>query len=424
MSKSSRRQSKRPPASPPSPKTPSYRLHDEPSRVDLTFRTGQYGVGCFMAFFLAGWSVGCGFLLWRVAEDPQRERVLFAVPFLVGWFFAFLVLMQSWFGRERFVLDSDGAQFWNRLIFRYGRTVMPLDELVTFGTAQQSDDTQDYSGSRVLELRTLGKPIRFGSACTDEERSSLMWLLRSRLSELQDVNDKRPRLSQDVKSLVFGRRLGGELLAEGDALRTAEDEPIPPPADTRWRSSSDFDAVTFTLRGRWTTGGVLGLLMLNAFWSGITGFFVYQLFWGPVEERPRGLDWLWQFLFLIPFELVGLAMLLGLLLTMLEPVRCYRWRFTRDEARSKLSWFGLGPRWRYPLTMPDRIEVRRVPYSEVKFPKRLPLGSLWSPKGCPTFTLALVDAMRRDLCQIEGLTLGEACHWADLLLRSHPEWFG
>lgn len=107
-----------------------------------------------------------------------------------------------------------------------------------------------------------------------------------------------------------------------------------------WRSSSDFDAVTFTLRGRWTTGGVLGLLMLNAFWSNITGFFVYQLFWGPVEERPRGLDWLWQFLFLIPFELVGLAMLLGLLLTMLEPVRRYRWRFMRDEARLKLSWFG------------------------------------------------------------------------------------
>ncbi len=117
-------------------------------------------------------------------------------------------------------------------------------------------------------------------------------------------------------------------------------------------------------------------------------------------------------------------MLLGLLLTMLEPARCYRWSFTRDEATCKLSWFGLGPRWRYPLMMPDRLEVRRVPYTEVRFPKRLPLGSLWSPKGCPTFTLAFVDGTRRDVCQIEGLTLGEACHWADLLLRSHPEWFG
>lgn len=100
MSKSSRRQSKRPPASPPSPKTPSYRLHDEPIRIDLTFRTGQYGVGCFMAFSLSAGPSAAGFLFVRVAEDPQREHLLFAVPFLVGWLFAFLVLLQSWLGAK------------------------------------------------------------------------------------------------------------------------------------------------------------------------------------------------------------------------------------------------------------------------------------------------------------------------------------
>ena len=107
-----------------------------------------------------------------------------------------------------------------------------------------------------------------------------------------------------------------------------------------------------------------------------------------------------------------------------EPLRRYRWKFARDQITCSLTWLGLGPRWRYPVEHFDRLEVRLVPYDVPRFPQRLPLGSLWAPKGCPTYAVVFLDAQRRERLQIEGLTLGEACHWADTLLRERHEWFG
>ncbi|MBL9085409.1 MAG: hypothetical protein JNK76_26630, partial [Planctomycetales bacterium] len=47
----------------------------------------------------------------------------------------------------------------------------------------------------------------------------------------------------------------------------------------------------------------------------------------------------------------------------------------------------------------------------------------WTPHGCPTYTLAVVDSRQQDACTIDGLTQGEAMHFADVLVRSQTHWF-
>lgn len=404
------------------PRGPGYRLVDEPGLVEVSFRTGSFGVAGFMAVFLCGWSAACALLLYKVSQDPKVEHILFAVPFLVGWVFAFLVLINMLLGREKLRLDARGARFSHRLIFEYGVVEMPLDELLGFGTAVNSEG-EESGVTRSLELRTIGRPIRCGGSASTELHTMLTSLFEARLRELQQQEGKPPRLPRTRKPVRFGRRLAGELLGDGDEMRTSTDEPIDAPADSRWREQVDFDAVTFVHPGRWTTGGVIGVLMINLFWSVITGFFWYQLFGGDPKQKYEGLAFIEHFIFLLPFTLVGLAMFLGLLLIMLEPVRRYRWRFTRTEATCKLSWFGLGKKWRTPLESVDHLEVRFVPYQEVKKFHRLPLGTIWTPHGCPTYTVAVVDARQQDACTIAGLTQGEAMHFADVLVRSQTHWF-
>ncbi|MGC3970114.1 MAG: hypothetical protein QM775_23140 [Pirellulales bacterium] len=410
-------------AEPPQSKGPGYRLRESAGELELSFRTRQYGVAGFIAFFLCGWSAGCAFLIYRLSQDPKPEHVLFAVPFLVGWLFAFLVLINMVFARETLRLSSDGARFAHWLFFEYGVVQMPLDELLGCGTANNSDGDGEQEAVRVLEVRTIGRPIRFGASVGPHDRVLLSGYVDQRLRALQKLESRPPRLHSDRKPRAYGQRLAGELLSEVETIRTPSDLPIDPPADMRWRAHSDFDVVTFTHPGQWTTGGVIGLLMINLFWSVITGFFWYQLFGGDPTHEYVGLEFVERFIFLLPFTVVGLAMFLGLLVVMLEPVRRYRWRFTRDEATCKLSWFGIGKTWRIPLVGVDGIEVRYVPYQPVKRFHRLPLGTIWTPQGCPTFTVALVNAAKLDLCKVEGLTLGEAHYLADTLVRSQIRWF-
>lgn len=409
-----------------------YRLSREGDALSLSFRRGDNSLGCFMLIFLVAWSGGCAFLLTRVAAEPQLEHVLFAVPFCAGWLFVVAVVLQQYLGREWFRLDESGATLTVRHALLARTSFMPLDELVRFGTAEQSDETHDNQPARVLELRTIGRPLRFGAQTSADERRELMAELNRLLKELQKQRHSPPRVALEGKRLLFGKRFSGELLSDealgaksGDApsLRTMNDPPIKPPHDTNWRRRDDFDSVSFTLRGRWTTGGVVGVALLNAFWSGIVGVFLLTLFTDN-PDRPHGLEWVWRFIFLLPFELVGLVMFLGLLVVVAEPLRRYRWKFARDQITCSLTWLGLGPRWRYPVEHFDRLEVRLVPYDVPRFPQRLPLGSLWAPKGCPTYAVVFLDAQRRERLQIEGLTLGEACHWADTLLRERHEWFG
>ncbi|MCE9604214.1 MAG: hypothetical protein K8U03_04840 [Planctomycetia bacterium] len=419
---------------PEQPKQLSFKTTFEPDRLEVKIRTGSTAIGCFMLFWLAGWSVGCVLLFVRIREDPQPEMLMFAIPFWVSWIFVVVYASYSLFGREIFKLDEQGASFRRRMILPWGRVSMPLEELIRFGSVEDETNSATGQSGVVVNLQTIGRPIRFGSMLVKPERNWLVHTLNQKLYAWQRLSNRKPTLPVDAPTIVFGRPLPGELLSDERTLRTTSDLPLEPPSDSRWKRHESWDSVTYSIRGRFYLSSIAGMLFLNLFVNGIIGVFMSHLYsWGDPKERLYGIEWLFRFLFLIPFELVGLALFLGLLLIVLEPLRVWSWRFAGDRIVWKLTWLGLGFRKTYRIAQADqqgekaprldRLEVRRIYNKTAKLPNRLPLGSLWAPQGCATYNVAGLDAQGRTVAEVEGLTFGEACWMADSLLRSRAEWF-
>lgn len=391
------------------------RLVEQPDELRAKWRTGHFAIAGFLLFFLSGWSLGC-FLITRVAlEHPEIPNVAGASVFCIGWFFAFWVLVGQLFGRERLVLNADG------LTLRQGswwlqRTFVPLGELVVFGAARE-DASVSAGGStktRKIDIRSVGRPLRCGEGLPINEQNELKEKLRRLLKSLQQNSATQRVYPPLADKTVFRRRPGGGL---GEAvLRTPNDLPIPKPGDSRTKLVDDFHRVRFITRGRFHLGAIFGTAMVAGFWCGITGVFVYNLWWGG-PDQPQGLDWLMQFLFLIPFELIGLAFLLMVVLVIVDPLRAWVTTLTPQEVVDGFGWIGLGRFRRYLLGRIDRLEVRLAPYHVAQFPAKLNMATLWSPDGCPTYTLVLIETGDLELCYLEGLTFGEACWMADVLIR-------
>lgn len=418
-------------SSPPDqPKVLSFRAQIGSDRVELTIRSGSRAAGCFMLFWLTGWTGGCALIIWRYLTDPQPETLLFGIPFWASWLFVVCFATSSLLGREVFRLDERGATYYRRILFwRWARVELPLDELIRFGTIVDENHDADSIGTGLaIELKTIGRPIRFGSTLIRPECDWLRHTLNQKLQAWQRTTNRKPTLPIEASVIRFNRPLTGELLGDGaqadSAVRTPNDLAIDPPSDSRWRVRDDFDSVRYSLRGRVSFGAMGGFLFLNLFVNGIISIFAKQVYWPEPSERLYGIEWLYRFLFLIPFEIVGLILFLGLLLIVLEPVRIWSWRFARERIVWKLTWLGLGFRKTYRFERVDRLEVRRIDLKKIDKPKMLSLGRLWAPHGCRTYNLTCLAPHGDVVAEIEGLTLGEACWMADSLLRRHPDWIG
>jgi hypothetical protein len=160
----------------------------------------------------------------------------------------------------------------------------------------------------------------------------------------------------------------------------------------------------------------------------------------------QGLEWWFMFLFLIPFELIGLVIILGLVAALLEPFRRTWWILKRNAVGYRNSYFGIGWTKTYEISELDRLELRKddddddspdeasTDDESARFKRR---GKRMKKKrgrketvqvgdgstNAPQFDLALVDRQGRDVCEIGGLSLGEACWMADVILRERSGWF-
>ncbi len=102
-----------------------------------------------------------------------------------------------------------------------------------------------------------------------------------------------------------------------------------------WYRADEFDTIRLTNRGRWSWIGLAVLLFLNLFWNGIVSLFIGKglgLFPGEGNFGNDGVEF-GLLLFMIPFVAVGLLMMAGFVLTLLEPVRVMRWTIDRHEVR-------------------------------------------------------------------------------------------
>ena len=201
--------------------------------------------------------------------------------------------------------------------------------------------------------------------------------------------------------------------------------PASPPSDCCWVRFDGFHGFGFVKRGRLGWASLLGLAFINAFWNGGVSVFVFVLCGGtPIENPPQGAVWWGLFVFLIPFEVIGLLMFVGFLAALLQPVHRTVWRFTRRGIDCRLTWLGVGPHWTWEVESLNRIELRQ----DTKRGRRgspceaQSLSAVLHGEG-RCYRLSLVDGSNTELCSISALTEGEARWIGDMVLRERAVWF-
>ncbi len=193
------------------------------------------------------------------------------------------------------------------------------------------------------------------------------------------------------------------------------------PDDSNWHCKKLPNGLELHRQGRLQIGAVAGLVFVNAFWSGIVSVFVLGLFgFMPGHNGiPAGFGWWGMFVFLIPFEVIGLTMLAGLVVATVEPFRRTCWRVNQGQASCETKWPLLRRLVQFRIDSTDHLELRFVDEdSEQEVWWRSWQG--WMDSG--SFQLTFVDTSNTDICTLGGLTEGEARWIAGLLLNYHPKW--
>jgi hypothetical protein len=379
-------------------------------------RRGRRGVALFLIVWLCGWTVGCALLIHGVVVQGEQKMLLFGIPFWVSWLFVAALVLYMLFGRTDFALTSRGAFYVNRLFVPLAQRHVPLEEILRFQRSSQAPPSRSGSANYGIELVTLGKSIRLAPGIPADERDWLCRELNRHLEQLRKSAGIKPparasAADADGQTYPKWRRKAGA----GEVLAVRA-EAVTPPSDCDWRLREGF-ALEFRQRGRFQPLGLAGALFVCLFWNGIVSVFLYALF---VEGQPPGLQWFVVFLFLLPFEAIGLLLIAAVILTILEPLRRSTWRFTENSLEYDWHYLGIGKTWRYPVGELNRIELRRG-----KHPKNKAVRPTKNSADSElnTFTLALVDQHNEQVAEMSGFTEGEARWIADCVLRERPLWF-
>ncbi|NUQ61817.1 MAG: hypothetical protein HUU20_04970 [Pirellulales bacterium] len=423
------------------PRRLKVRVVDEGDRLRFSFHAPQYGGGCFMVLWLIGWTVGCVWLAGMAINEPKFFIVLFAVPFWASWFFVFFVLLRTFLQREELSLGAAGVDFVQRVIVTVRRRHIPLDEVRTFREYEIVTDRESGRRAWGIEIVASGRSLRVFQEVPEQERAWLIAELKRCLAGL------KPPVPGDEGPMDDGAEFGSTPGKADRETATAEKEdekrrakkselgngevevlrpsgtPVGPPSDCGWQQIDEFRATGFAQRGRMDWGAVGGMLFVNLFWNGIVSVFISSLF-VPEMHGPEGAMWWGLVVFLIPFEVIGLAMFVGLVAVLLEPVRRATWRFSEGVAEYRWTYFGFGPRWTYPIDRPDRIELRRSRENQRPGFRLSIRQATWSEDANGADRqLVLVGLDNTEVCTIDALTDGEARWIGDILLAERFEWF-
>jgi hypothetical protein len=314
-----------------------------------------------------------------VIRIPELWLILYSIPFWIVWIPIAAIFLVALFGRHRVILDSDGLLCEWHVLLELWRRQVPLSEIRRFRERRFDVDFDMEKETVGIEATTLGRSIIFGTNLSAREGA---WLTH--------------RLDEHRRHL---QRLAGVAdIGDGDL---ADCRDCPSPADCAWSVSEECARLTFQQRGTFSLGAILKALFYAVSCDSIVTAFFY---WG----MQAGISWWFMPLFLLPFEAIGLGMLIGLLLVLLEPFRITRWIITPEaieQVTTRLR-MPLGRRRRYPCDELDGAMIRDD------------LGKRWgafalavtmpaSPTG-EQHSLLLANAANREICSIRGLTLGEA----------------
>ncbi len=397
--------------------------------LELYHSQRHLGVALFLAAFLTAWSAGCATAIGAAIRQGDPFMWLLATPFLAAWCFLVWILQQSLFGWERLRIGPSGLVHEQRGMLGVRRRELPLSEVQSFAAAMTTGG-EDQSPQSYIRIRTLGKPVAFAKGVSEREVRWLVELLQSHTSVLR--GDEEP-MDEEDEAEVGVQPLGCQEDADPEAQPSGGEEtehakawtptstrslvevleparqPLEPPSDCGYTLRQGFDGLHFERRGRWSLAAIAAITLINAFWNGIVGVFVWQLC--------REFQW-FLCLFLVPFELVGLMLVLLWIGAVFAPAFLNVWSFGGYEISCRTSFFGFGATKRYPVTSLDRIELHEY------VPARPGNGSAVDIAGkLGDFSLSFVTRDGQELVEIKRLTEGEARWMADAVYRNFSMWF-
>ncbi len=396
---------------PSRPATLTVDLRESSDAIAITTRQTR-GPGLFLLLWEIGWSVGCVFLIGAVIDDPQPGMILFAVPFWAAWLAVACFLIWSFFGTETLLVREDRVLFLRKALITLTAREHPASEVIGFRTCRSRHQEND-AWLWGIEVETFGKPIRFGFRIPARERQWLIWQLNHFLGSESGTTEETEQDSDDLPPSRIGS-------TESLSL-TSNDILEQPPTDCSWNMEELADGVRFQRRGRFQPATFLGLLFINAFWNGIVGVFVLSLFGlMPDDAGPKqGAEWWGLFVFLIPFEVIGLIMLIALCATIAEPLRRTVWSLDQHELLTESRWPLFAFTWRWPLDSLHHLQLQKVRLDESK-PARFKVSSGFQEET--SYQLTFVSHENTDQCSIQPVTEGEARWMAGVLYRYQPRW--
>ena len=301
----------------------------------LRRRTGSFADAAFLLLWLTIWTVVCVFLVVRLGQEPTFEHAVFSIPFLVAWPVGFAYFLTAFLGFERLQVGSDGLE--HRTLT--GRRLVPLGEVK--GIAHCRKIIKDEDGIRTehsLMIETMGRPIRFGQGPG-----------RARATMAGRSAPRPPPALAPEQSIEHHPEEAAKPGVRIEVL--GPDRPVPgPPSDSTIRlRAHDWDGREFVRRGTFSPTGLGTVTALALFWNGGVGIFVMRLF----ERFTWG-----DFLFLLPFEAIGLVFFAVWVLVLLAPFMVQRWVIGPRDASTRFSCLGLGRTQRFDVTKIVRVELR------------------------------------------------------------------
>ena len=391
---------------PPRPDKLSIDLIETPKSLTIVKRRGAGGGGCFLLLWLTGWTVGCVFLAGQVIADPNLGMLAFAIPFWASWFAVASFLIWIWFGKEMFQAHTMGVSFERYAWIRLSARETPRKEILGFEQCR-SHHTENDRYLYGIEMKTQGKPLRFLFDLPDNERRWLVF----KLNEFFSLREES--ITADVPMELASPQQQSEVLTVDNTL-------VQPPSSNRWTKITDFDALRFRRRGKFSWGAFFGLLFINLFWNGIVSVFILALFGfmpGGGNGMPQGIGWWGIFVFLIPFEVIGFVMLFGFVSNLLEPLHTITWSFESNSIHRQSKWPFLNLQKRWEIDSLDRIELRAEDEdrSSNKMTVSFETGS--------SFKLVCVNQENQEVCTLDELTQGEAKWIAHHFIKYRSNWF-
>ena len=394
---------------PARPESLSVELTESENSITIVKRRGAGRGGLFLLLWLIGWTVACVVLVGMVWKERTLFSVMFALPFWIAWFAVAGFLAWQRFGKEMFQLDDRGVYFERYLWIRIHSREVPRKEILSFRQCQ-SVHTENDVYLYGIEVETLGKPLRVLFDLPDNER---VWIVY-RLSRLLGANQN---LESEVSVFFASPEVENSDFA--NAVLTESNTLKDPPSDCRWLFERDSQAMRFVRYGRIDWGSLLGLLFASLFWNGIVSVFLLSLFGlGPEEDGPVGAEWWGIFVFLIPFVVIGLAMIGGVLYNLLEPLHSTVWEIGRSSITRSSSWPFVRFTKEREIDSLDRLEMK-AEEGGLKANQFLPQAKTSGTH----YALILIDSGNKECCTIDNLTQGE-CRWiAFRIFAERPKWF-